>query len=103
MDARAYANEMLQGSGWHSPIEPMAQENKNWLKKNQIGSRKIKLAQNYEKYDFPNTLRLHYNAVLYNADSACCSIMCVKMSADDRGIHNASCENGTPCVFPSQV
>ena len=62
MDARAYANEMLQGSGWHSPIEPMAQENKNWLKKNQIGSRKIKLAQNYEKYDFPNTLRLHYNA-----------------------------------------
>ena len=28
---------------------------------------------------------------------------CVKMSADDRGIHNASCENRTPCVFPSQV
>ena len=27
----------------------------------------------------------------------------VKMSADDRGIHNASCENHTPCVFPSQV
>ena len=25
------------------------------------------------------------------------------MSADDQGIHNASCENGTPCVFPSQV
>jgi len=25
------------------------------------------------------------------------------MSADDRGIHNASCENRTPCVFPSQV
>jgi len=25
------------------------------------------------------------------------------MSADDRGIHNASCENHTPCVFPSQV
>jgi len=23
------------------------------------------------------------------------------MSADDRGIHNASCENRTPCVFPS--
>jgi len=25
------------------------------------------------------------------------------MSADDRGIHKASCENRTPCVFPSQV
>jgi len=25
------------------------------------------------------------------------------MSADDRVIHNASCENRTPCVFPSQV
>jgi len=25
------------------------------------------------------------------------------MSADDRGIHNASCEICTPCVFPSQV
>ena len=23
------------------------------------------------------------------------------MSADDRGIHNASCENRTPYVFPS--
>ena len=29
------------------------------------------------------------------------SILCVKMSADDRGIHNASCENRTPYVFPS--
>jgi len=27
----------------------------------------------------------------------------VKLSAEDRGIHNASCENRTPCVFPSQV
>jgi len=35
-----------------------------------------------------DTLRLHYNAVLYNAD---------------RVIHNASCENCTPCVFLSQV
>jgi len=25
------------------------------------------------------------------------------MSADDRSIHNASCENRTPCVFPNQV
>jgi len=25
------------------------------------------------------------------------------MSADNRGIHNASCGNRTPCVFPSQV
>jgi len=25
------------------------------------------------------------------------------MSVDDRGIHNASSENRTPCVFPSQV
>jgi len=25
------------------------------------------------------------------------------MSVDDCGIHNASCENRTPCVFPSQV
>ena len=64
---------IVQGSRWHS----------QWLKKTKIGSRKIKLAQTYEKYDFPNTLRLHYNAVLYNADSACSSIMCVKMSADD--------------------
>ena len=30
-----------------------------------IGSRKIKLAKTSQKYDFPNTLRLHYNAVLY--------------------------------------
>ena len=64
-----------------------------WLKKTKIGSRKIKLAQTYEKYDFLNTLRLHYNA-----DSACSSIMCGKMSADDHGIHNASCENRTPCI-----
>ena len=76
---------------------------RQWLKKSKNGSRKIKLAQTYEKYDFLNTLRLYYNAVLYNADSACSSIMCVKMSADDRGIHNASFENGTRCVFPSQV
>jgi len=36
-----------QGSRWHSPIEPMAQENKNWLKKNQIGSniRKVRLSE----------------------------------------------------------
>jgi len=26
----------------------------------------------------------------------------VKKSANDHGIHNASCENRTPCVFPSQ-
>jgi len=25
------------------------------------------------------------------------------MSTDDRGIHNASCANRTPYVFPSQV
>ena len=31
------------------------------------------------------------------------SLLCVKMSAGDRGIHNASCENHTPGVFPSQV
>ena len=31
------------------------------------------------------------------------SIICAKMSADDRGIHNAICEVHTPCVFPSQV
>jgi len=59
------------------------------------------------------TLRLHYNAVLYNAHSIitrfprgskkCFQYKCVKMLADDRGIHNASCENRTPCVFPSQV
>ena len=50
------------------------------------------------------TLRLHYNAVLYNAVSAwlpnICPV-CVKMSANHRGIHNANCENRTPCVFPS--
>ena len=60
-----------------------------------------------------NTLRLHYNAVLYNADSIITrsphgsqiffQYKCVKISADDSGIHNASCENRTPCVFPSQV
>ena len=61
------------------------------------------------------TLRLHYNAVHYNADSIIMrsprgsqifvqyTLLCVKMSADDRGIHNASCENRTPWVFPSQV
>jgi len=27
----------------------------------------------------------------------------VKKSAVNRDIHNASCENGTPGVFPSQV
>ena len=58
-------------------------------------------------------LRLHYNAVQYNADSIIMwslrglkyfsSIICVKMSAGDRGIHNVSCENRTPCVFPNQV
>ena len=31
------------------------------------------------------------------------SILFVKISADDRGIHNASCENRSTCVFPSQV
>ena len=31
------------------------------------------------------------------------SIMCVKMSGENRGIHNASCETRTPCVFASQV
>ena len=51
-------------------------------------------------------LRLHYIAVLYNADSIlkrspCDSQMffpveCVKMSADDRILHNSSCENCTP-------
>jgi len=25
------------------------------------------------------------------------------MSADNRGIHNASCDICTPCVFPGQV
>ena len=28
---------------------------------------------------------------------------CVWISEDNRGIHNASCENRTLCVFPSQV
>ena len=59
------------------------------------------------------TLRLHYNTVLYKADSIITrcprgsqiffQYKCVKMSADNRGIHNASCENRTPCVFPRQV
>jgi len=43
----------------------------------------------------------------YNAVSAWLPnifpVYCVKMSADDRGIHNTSCENRTPCVFPNQV
>ena len=36
-----------EGSRWNSPIEPMAQENQNWLKKNQIGSnlRKVRLSE----------------------------------------------------------
>jgi len=39
----------------YSEIRQLSQ----WLKKTKIGSRKIKLAQIYEKYDFPYTLRLH--------------------------------------------
>ena len=73
-----------------------------------IGSRKIKLAKTSQKYDFPNALRLHYNTVLYTRIPRGFQIfsqylICVKITADDCGIHNASCENRTPCVFPSQV
>ena len=85
-----------EGSRWNSPIGLMAQENQNWLKKNQIGSnlRKVRLSE---------YTATPYNAELRVAPKYVSSIMCVKMSADDRGIHNASCENRTPCVFPSQV
>ena len=31
------------------------------------------------------------------------SIMCVKITAEDGDLHNASCDKFTPCVFPSQV
>ena len=47
-----------------------------------------------------STLRLHYNAVstwlpnIYFQYTVC---------EDVSSIHNASCENRTPCVFPSQV
>ena len=74
----------------------MAQENKNWLNKNQIGSnlRKVRLSE-YTATPLQRGLCV--------ASKYFPSIMCVKMSADDRGIHNASCENPTPFVFPSQV
>ena len=49
-----------------------------------------------------NKLRLHYNAVSLWLPNIFL-VKCVKNSADDRSIHNASCENHTPCVFPSQV
>ena len=55
---------------------------------------------------YMGTLRLHYNVVLYNADSILkrsprdsqmfFPVECVKMSADDRSLHNSSCENCTP-------
>ena len=50
-----------------------------------------------------NTLRLYYNVGLRVAPKYFSSILCVKMSADDHSIHNASCEIRTSCVFPSQV
>jgi len=37
------------------------------------------------------TLRLHYNAVLYN-HTHLSSILCVKMSADDCGITQCNCQ-----------
>ena len=54
-----------------------------------------------------NTLRLHYNAVLYNMVSAwlpnICPVYTVCENVSRRWRYNASCENRTPCVFPSQV
>ena len=51
-----------------------------------------------------NIIFTKYTAIpLYRSFRVASSILCVKISADDRGIHNASCENRTPCVFPSQV
>jgi len=55
------------------------------------------------------TLRLHYNAVLYNVVSAWLPNIFPVYSVwkcqqtSDRDIYNASCENRTTCVFPSQV
>ena len=51
-------------------------------------------------------LLLHCDSIITRSSCApkySSSILCVKMSADDRSIHNASCENRTPCLFPSQV
>ena len=44
-----------------------------------------------------NKLRLHYNAVLYNADSI------MKMSPDDHKYTQSKLWNCTLCIFPSQV
>ena len=46
------------------------------------------------------TLRLHYNAVAAWLPNIISSLICAKMSTGYRGIHNASCEIHTPCVFP---
>ena len=84
-----------------------------WLKKTKIGSRKIKLAQeksNWLKPPKSTTFRIHCASIIKRSYirglrvfSKYFSSICVKMSVDDRGIHNANCENRTPCVFPSQV
>ena len=64
----------------------------------------------YLKVNKSTTLRLHYNAVLYNADSIITRsprgsqiFFQYKCQQTIAVLHNASCENRTPCVFPSQV
>ena len=81
----------------------------NWAN----GSRKQKLAKeksNWLKPPKSTTFRIHCASIRtqsyirgFGVVSKYFSSICVKMSVDDRGIHNANCENRTPCVFPSQV
>jgi len=55
---------------------------------------------------FNNIFQLHCDSIITRSQHGSqifFQYKCVKMSADDRGIHNASCETRTPCVFPSQV
>ena len=81
---------------------------------------KILLCEIHQKCEFLlyslflHTLRLHYNRVLYPADSIITRsprgsqlffqyTMCENVSRLSRYTYNASCENRTPCVFTSQV
>ena len=74
--ASIISNQYLtQGSRWHSPIEPMAQENKNWLKPTKS-----------------TTFRIH-----------CDSIITRSLRGFQVFSQYNVCENRTPCVFPSQV
>ena len=85
---------------------------RQWLKKTKIGSRKIKLAQeksNWLKPPKSTTFRIHCASIIKRSYirglrvfSKYFSSICVKMSVDDRGIHNANWKSYS-LWFPSQV